>query len=92
MQVNRKGIEIRQPFSLEMVFNIQQMGFAIPKTVSDCETCNILCLQASDLAPKWVTGDQHGNSLVVRRVSPDEAIKEEQNMLFLVKLNPELSS
>ena len=31
---------------------------------------NILCLQASNWCQKWVAGVRHGNSLVVRRVSP----------------------
>ena len=40
-----------------------------------------------------VAGVRHGNSLVVRRVSPDRInVVLEQNMLFLVNLNPEFLS
>ena len=35
--VNRKGIEIRQLCSLEIVLNIQEKGFTISKTISDCK-------------------------------------------------------
>ena len=50
-----------------MAFYIHGIGF---KTVSDCKKwkiCNILCLQASNLAPKM-------GLLVVRRVSPSRII------------------
>ena len=51
MQVNRKGIEIRQLFSLEIALNIHERGFTILKTISHWKIWNILCLQASNLAP-----------------------------------------
>jgi len=35
---------------------------------------NIMCLRASDLRQEWVAGVRHGNSLVVRRVSPGRII------------------
>ena len=41
--------------ALEIALNIYWKGFTTPKTVSDCKKCkicNILCLQASNLAPK----------------------------------------
>ena len=34
VQVDRKGIEIEQRFSLEIALNIHERGFLIPKTVS----------------------------------------------------------
>ena len=54
MWVDRKGIEIRQLFSLEMAWNIHERGFPIPKTILHCKKWkiwNIWCLQASNLAP-----------------------------------------
>ena len=36
-QCKLKGIEIRQLLSLEMALNIQERGFAIPKTISHCK-------------------------------------------------------
>ena len=51
--------------------------FIVPKTGSDYKkwkTWNILSLQVSNLAPKMVAGVRHGNSLVVRRVSPGRII------------------
>ena len=43
---------------------------------------------------RWVAGARHGNSLVVSPVSPGRIIVcyFEQNMLFVVKLDPEYSS
>ena len=35
MQVNRKGIEIRERFLLEFALNIHEKGFSIPKIISD---------------------------------------------------------
>ena len=35
--VNRKSIEIRRPFSLEMAINIHEKGITIPKTISNCK-------------------------------------------------------
>ena len=52
-EVDRKGIEIRHLFSLEMAWNIYERGFTIPKTISRCtkwKIWNILFLQASNLA------------------------------------------
>ena len=37
MQVNRKGIEIREHFLLEFALNIHEKGFSIPKIISDCK-------------------------------------------------------
>ena len=41
MYVNRKGIEIGQLFSLEMALNINEKGYTIPKTISDCKKWKI---------------------------------------------------
>ena len=43
--------------SLEIAFNTHERGFTIPKAISHCKKWkiwNILCLQASNLAPKTV--------------------------------------
>ena len=37
MSVDRKGIAIRQGFSLEIALNIHERGFTIPKTMSHCK-------------------------------------------------------
>ena len=56
--VNRKGIEIKTLFSLEMALNIHKEGFSIPKTRSDCikwievkTTIHVVSL-SFELAPK----------------------------------------
>ena len=60
-----------------MALNIHEKGLTVPKTLSvrlKWKIWRILCLQASNLAPKWVAGVRHGNSLVVCRVSPGKKI------------------
>ena len=63
MKVNGKGVEIRQLFSLEMAFNkignckSPKGDLQFPKTIPHCKKWkigNILCLPASNLAPKIV--------------------------------------
>ena len=68
-KVNKKSIKMEQLFLLEKASNIYEKEFIIRKTISDCKKWklwNILSLQASYLVPT------SGNSLVVRRVSPDK--------------------
>ena len=59
-----KALKTRQLFSLEMALNICEWRFTVPKTVSACKKgkiWNILFLQASYLAQKWVTFVRHAS-------------------------------
>ena len=72
-----KGFEIRQLFSLEMALNIYEKGFTLqnPYQFAKSEKYEPFCV--SNLLfwhQKWVAGARHGNSLIVRRVSPGRTI------------------
>ena len=70
MYVDKKSIEIRPLFSLEMTLNIHGKGFTIPKTVSGCKKwkiSNILSLQGSNLVPKMGRWHSAGSSSSVAR-------------------------
>ena len=76
----RKGIEIRQLLSLEIALNLHEKEFTIPKTYHfvKSEKYQDFCVSKllSWRRQKWVAvaGVRHGNSLVVRRVSPGRII------------------
>ena len=72
MDVNKKGAEVGQLFSLKTALNISEKRFVMPKTISDCrrwKTLNILCLQGFNLAPKVSRPPHVTRSSVVGRRS-----------------------
>ena len=70
----RKGIEIRQLFSLDMALNIHEKGFT-PYQFAKNEKYEAFCVSKLLFwRQKWVAGARQGNSLVVRRVSPGRII------------------
>ena len=71
MNVNRKGIEIGQFFSLEMELNIHQKGFTIPNPYQIAKSEKYETLRVSKLLiwlQEWVSG----NSLVVKFVDSSQ--------------------
>ena len=68
-----KALKCGNCFSLEITLNIDEKGFRIPKTISDCKHETLCVCKLSIWRQKWVTGIRHGN-LLVRRVSPGRAI------------------
>ena len=77
LSVNWNSIEIRKHLSLEMALNIRQKSFKTPLIISYCKKLKYETLFVSKLPiwrQKWVTGVRHGNSLVVRGLSPDRLI------------------
>ena len=73
----RKGIEIRQLSSLEMALNIHERNLQIPKPYQfvKSEKCEEFCVSKLLIwRQKWVAGVRHGNSLLVRRVSPGRVV------------------
>ena len=86
MEVNRNSIEIRQLFSQLMALNL-----------SGCKKWkiwNILCLKLPIWHQKWVTSVQQLTCHLsnVARQGNSWVIIFQQNVLFLVKLNPAFSS
>ena len=73
----RKSFKIRQLFSLEMALNIYEKGlhFQKPYQFAKSEKYEPFCVSKLLFwRQKWVAGARHGNSLVVRRVSPGRKI------------------
>ena len=64
-------------FSPVMAVNIHEKGFTITKTISDWKKVKNMKHYVSKVPiwrQKWVASVRHGNSLVVRRVSPGRVI------------------
>ena len=71
--VNRKGVEIKQLFSLKMALSFHKKRFTIAKTISDYKNWKIWNIFFSKLLiwpQKWEAGVRHGNSIVARPLSP----------------------
>ena len=74
-----------------MEINIHENEFTTLKTTSDGKKWKYETFSFSEpllWRQKWVVGVRQGNFIVICRVSPGS----EQNMLLLVKLNPEFLS
>ena len=72
-----KDIEIRQLCSLAMVLNIHEKGLTIPKPYKFVKSEKYEEFCVSEILvwrQKWVAGVLHGNSLVVRLVSPGKKV------------------